>query len=330
VSIGAALAFYFLLFKNGDWAAEAVQNPRLYGFPGVSWIWASIPLAPIGFFLNSVMEHIPLLNKLDVNPETLRRKLGMFGEVPIIGILMGLLIGIVAGSPIGSTLRLAITLGGVMVIFPKMLGVMMEGLVPFAERVQNLMKSRFKGRTLYIGLDGAIGAGYVPLMVTTMLIVPLTPLLAVVLPGNTTLPMVDLSVAWIWGMWGAAPARGNIVRGFIIHLLMTTMVLYFAGWLAPYTTAAAKLAGADIPDGVMWTSPVMASTVWPVFFLIAYLLATGAPDIFGYPPLVMLAFATLFLLTYLYMWWAVRKEPGRLMAAAQSPSPRGMQRDRNT
>lgn len=316
ISLGAAMVFYFLLFKNGDWAAPAVQSRNGYGFPGVTWIWASIPLAPIGFFLNKVMDHIPGLNKLEADPETIRNKLGLFGQAPIIGLFMGALIGVLAGVGVAGTLKLAIALAGVMVLLPKMLGVLMEGLVPFADRVQRLVEDRFRGREIYIGLDGAIGAGYVPLLATTMLIIPLAPLIAIILPGNTTLPMVDLALAWIWGMWGAAAARGNIVRGFITHVLMTVLVLYFAGWMAPFVTEAVKLAGGNVPEGVLWTSPVMASTLWPVFLLIFYLFFTGAPDIFGFNPLVMLMFAVVFLAAYGAMWRWVRDEPRRLAAGA--------------
>ncbi|MDI6814073.1 MAG: PTS transporter subunit IIC [Desulfitobacteriaceae bacterium] len=318
LSLAAAMLFYFLLFKVGEWAAPITQDPEVFNFPGVCWVWYTTPMAVMGFFLNKLLDYVPGLNRIEADPETVRKKLGIFGEAPILGLILGGITGILAGYPVTGVLQVAVNMAAVMLLLPRMIGVLMEGLLPFADGIQEFMSKRFKGRQFYIGLDGAIAAGYVPLLATSMIVIPLAPLLAVILPGNKCLPMADLAIAWAWGVWAAAPSKGNIVRGTIIHVLFTIFVLYFATFMAPFLTGAAQMVGMELPEGVMVTALSTAGLMWPILFLIPALYFAGASDIFGYSPGAMMAFAVVWTVIYLLMWWYVRKEPARVAATPRS------------
>jgi PTS system galactitol-specific IIC component len=313
LSWGFAMFQYFLLFKVGDWAAPIVQDPEVYNFPNVSWPWWTMPLAPIGFFFNKVIDYIPWLNRIEADPDTLQKRLGLLGEASMLGLIIGLLLGLLAGYNVGGILTTGVTLAAVMLLLPRMIGVMMEGLLPLADGVQEFMAQRFEGREFYIGLDGAISAGYVPLLATSMIVVGVAPLLAMILPGNKTLPLADLAIAWAMGMWAAAPSKGNIVRGTIIHLLLTVVCLYVASFAAPYWTGAAEIAGIDV-GGITVTVLTAGGMFWPIVFLVFILFFQGTPQIFGYAPATMLIITITFLVIYFAMWWWVRKEPERIAA----------------
>lgn len=313
----ASLVQYFLFFKVGDWAAPLTQDPEIYNFPGIAWAWFTMPLAPIGIFLNKVIDHIPWLNTVEADPEAVQKKLGILGEAPILGLVLGLIMGVAAGYKVGAILTTGVTLAAVMLLLPRMIGIMMEGLVPLADSFQEYISKRFSGREFYIGLDGAISAGYVPLLATSMITVGLAPFIALILPGNQTIPMADLAIAWAIGMWGAAPSKGNIVRGTIIQLLLTVLCLYFATFMAPFMTAAAQMVGVDVQAGTMITSLTTAGMIWPIIFLIPALFLTGSPDIFGYSPISMVIFFFAFLVVYFGMWWVVRKEPVRIASMSR-------------
>ncbi|NMB87891.1 MAG: hypothetical protein GYA17_06000, partial [Chloroflexi bacterium] len=212
----------------------------------------------------------------------------------------------------GEILTTGVTLAAVMLLLPRMIGVMMEGLVPLADSFQEFISEKFHGREFYIGLDGAISAGYVPLLATSMITVGIAPFLAILLPGNQTIPMGDLAIAWAIGMWAAAPSKGNIVRGAIIQLVCLVLCLYFASFMAPFMTAAAQMVGVEVPEGSLITTITTAGMIWPIIFLIPALFLTGSPDIFGYSPVGMIIFFFAFLVVYFGMWWLVRKEPARI------------------
>ena len=64
----------------------------------------------------------------------------------------------------------------------------MKALAPISEAAGEFMKKRFPGKELYIGLDWPFLAGHAEVWVTCILLVPVTLLMAVALPGNATLP----------------------------------------------------------------------------------------------------------------------------------------------
>ena len=76
-----------------------------------------------------------------------------------IGFVIGLVMGLLAGKDVGASLQVAIKLAGVMYIQPKMISILMEGMVPVSEGAQKFLEKRAPGRDLYIGLDPAIGTG---------------------------------------------------------------------------------------------------------------------------------------------------------------------------
>ncbi len=83
------------------------------------------------------------------------------------GFFIGLVLGILAFAfkvPAGKTtmqviadiLNVAMNLAGVMLLLPRMVSILMEGLIPVSEAANEFMQKRASGREIYIGLDAAI------------------------------------------------------------------------------------------------------------------------------------------------------------------------------
>lgn len=75
--------------------------------------------------------------------------------------------------------------------------------------------------------------GHPATLVVSLLLIPVTILLAVILPGNQFLPLASLA-----GMFYLFPlvlpiTKGNVVKTFIIGLIVLTIGLYFVTDLAP-------------------------------------------------------------------------------------------------
>src|SRR5690606_37424584 len=132
---------------------------------------------------------------------------------------------------------------------PRMVSLLMEGLIPISEGTRNFITKRFPGKEVYIGLDAAVVIGNPANMAVALLMVPITLLLAVVLPWNEMLPFADLAVLPFTVIWAVAASRGNIVRGLVNAIVVVMIVLFMATNLAELTTTMGQSVGFAIPEG---------------------------------------------------------------------------------
>ena len=88
-------------------------------------------------------------------------------------------------------------------------------------------------------MSPALVIGHPTTLVVSLLLIPVTLVLAVVLPGNEFLPLASLA-----GMFYIFPlilpiTNGNVIKSFIIGLVVILIGLYFVTDLAPFFTLAA-------------------------------------------------------------------------------------------
>ena len=146
-------------------------------------------------------------------------------------------------------MQTGIGLASVMYLMPKMVSCLMEGLMPISEAAQEMMSKRFEGREIYIGLDAAVALGEPAVIAVGLVLVPITILLAVILPGNRILPFADLAVIPYIVCLFTAMSKGNIFRSLVIGTVVMGCVLLMASTLGPIETPLAISAGVSIPDG---------------------------------------------------------------------------------
>jgi len=306
-----AMIYAALLFKLADWTAPVLAG--YFRMPGISLphgdtvIWA-----PIGFALDALWERIPRLREISIDPEAIQRRLGVLGESAIIGLIIGLLIGALAYLKPGMTaedaaaiLKLGVTTAAFMELMPRMIALLMEGLIPISESVRAFMTRRFPGRELYIGLDAAIVTGFPAIVATALILIPLALPIAALLPGNRVIPFADLSVFVFLLIWAVAPSRGNIFRGILNGILVfIPMVLLVATDTAPVVTQIAHQVGAQVPAGQTVTAMAAGfkTLSWPILEL--FWFATGYRS-----DLPRLLLAVAYLVIYFGLWALVWKRP---------------------
>ncbi|MCL4296694.1 MAG: PTS sugar transporter subunit IIC [Anaerolineae bacterium] len=251
--LAAAIAAAFMLLL-ADWTAPGVQD--FYQIPGLSIPHGtSAPFALLAIPLNWVLDHIPGLNRLKADPETVQEKFGVFGEPVILGLVIGFVLGLIGfwdsadiqGS-IVNVLTTAINLAAVMLLLPRMVQILMEGLIPISEAAREFMHKRFSDREVYIGLDSAILIGHPAAISTALVLVPITVLLAVILPGNRVLPFADLAVIPFVVCMFAPITRGNIIRMIIIGTVVIAIGFYVGTAMGPQFTQAAVDANFQMPE----------------------------------------------------------------------------------
>ena len=263
-AIAAALALFF-----ADWTARAVQS--FYGTPGISIPHlTTAPGVPFAIVTNWIVDHIPGLNKMEADPETIRKRFGIWGEPVILGLVIGLILGILAFYNAGDVttvltkvLGTGMNLAAVMLLLPRMVQILMEGLIPISEAARDFMQQRAGGREIYIGLDSAILIGHPATISTALVLVPVAILLSVILPGNHVILFADLAIIPFVVAMFAPLMKGNIVRMIIAGILELGVGFYIATSMANIFTSAAQGAGFTMPanavkitsigDGFLWT-----------------------------------------------------------------------------
>ena len=240
---------------------------------------------PFAEGLNWCLDRIPGFSKLDIDAEGLKKKFGVLGEPLLLGVIVGIGIGCLSYpswseivSHIPAILGLGIKMGAVMELIPRITGLFIEGLKPIAEATKDLVSRKFKNSAgINIGMSPALVIGHPTTLVVSLLLIPVTLLLAVVLPGNQFLPLASLA-----GMFYVFPAvlpvtKGNVVKTFIIGLVALTVGLYFVTDLAPFFTQAAQDvyartgdAAVAIPEGFQGGALDFASSLfsWVIFHLV--------------------------------------------------------------
>lgn len=239
-----------------DHHAKAIQE--FNGLDGISVVATSGTFtASFAEILMEIINKIPGLKDVNASPEQIKEKFGIFGEMSVVGSLLGIVMGVIAGSSVTDTLGLAITLATVLVVLPKMLSLIAEGIIPISNSLSKFMKKRFPGRELNIAVDPAILLGDPSVMSTVILMYPIAILIAAILPGNNWIPVASLAVLpyWIGGM--VPYTKGNIIHTVIIATLWIIPATLIAANLAPLTTEAARITGLftdQIAKGAVFTN----------------------------------------------------------------------------
>ena len=238
-----------IVFKLADWAAP--MGEEYFGLEGISLpTVSSITFFPIGLIGNKLIDMIPGIRKIDINPLTIQKRFGIFGEPMMVGTILGLLLGIVAGYDLQGILTTGISIGAVMFILPRMVRILMEGLLPLSEAIKKFLNERYPDRDdLYIGLDIAVAIGNPAIISTALLLTPIAVVLAFILPGNTVLPLGDLANLAVMASMVVLSTKGNVFRAVLIAIPIMVGDLYIASAIAPFITTMAKDVNFNFPEG---------------------------------------------------------------------------------
>lgn len=283
----AAVICYIITLVIADITARRFQK----FYDGVDGI--SIPqpfcagFVPFAAVISRLLDRIPGLNRIDIDAEGLKRRFGVLGEPLFLGVIVGAAIGCLTcrsfaeiGRSIPYILGLGIKMGAVMELIPRITSLFIEGLRPISEATRDLVARRFRGaRGLNIGMSPAIVIGHPTTLVVSLLLIPFTLLIAVILPGNQFLPLASLA-----GMFYIFPlvlpyTRGNVLKTFIVGLIILVIGLLMVTDMAhAFTLAAHDVYAATgdpavaIPEGFEGGSLDFASSPlsWIIYKLTAF------------------------------------------------------------
>lgn len=244
----AAVMFQIVCLKIADWTAPMLND--YFDLPGISIATGStVSYAPLGIPLVKLIQKIPVIKDWNADPETIQKRFGVFGESIFMGLILGIGLGILAGYSIGEVIQIGMAMAGVMVLMPRMVKILMEGLTPVSTSAREYLNKKFGDRDIYIGLDAAVAIGHPAVISTALILVPITVALAVVLPGNNVLPFGDLATIPFIVAFIVGAARGNIVHSVMVGTILIALTLYMATDLAQVHTQLAIDGKFNMPEG---------------------------------------------------------------------------------
>ncbi|MCI9043686.1 MAG: PTS sugar transporter subunit IIC [Muribaculaceae bacterium] len=167
---------------------------------------------PFAWGINKVLDKIPGIDRLEIDAEGMKKKFGLMGEPLFLGVIVGVGIGCLTCGSWGE----------------------------IVDRIPYIL-----------GLGPALVIGHPTTLVVSLLLIPVTLALAVVLPGNQFLPLASLA-----GMFYVFPlvlpfTKGNVFKTFIVGLVVMVLGLYMVTDLAGWFTLAAKDVYAVTGDGAV-------------------------------------------------------------------------------
>jgi PTS system galactitol-specific IIC component len=226
--------------KLADWSVLRVEE--LSGLKGIAITTLSgLAYYPFALLIDNLVDRIPYVNKVKADPESIKNKLGFFGESMFIGFIMGLILGIFAKYPLKDVLELAISIAAVVYILPKVTAILSEGLMPISESMRKFMIRKFPAmENTYIGLDLAVIVGNPAVVVTGILLMPVALILAFTLPGVKFIPIGDLPNMIGLAALVVVATRGNIVRAILASIPIIIGKLYVASAMAATYTNMIK------------------------------------------------------------------------------------------
>lgn len=201
----------------------------------------------IGWLLNKVIDFIPGLNKLDISLEKLNKRIGVLGEPVIIGGIVGLLLGLLTRQEVTTIVPMAMGIAGVMVLMPKVVSVLMDGLSPIGKAAKDFMTRQMgEDADLNIGMDVALGLGDPTTITTTVISIPLVMMCALILPGIKVFPIGILMSITYMSVMTVMTSKGNLLRSIMTTVIFCIMVMYLAGYVAPGATEMLNGAGVGL------------------------------------------------------------------------------------
>ncbi|MDQ0203581.1 PTS galactitol transporter subunit IIC [Pectinatus haikarae] len=197
------------------------------------------------------------LNKIKLNPVYLQQKFGFLGEPMTLGLFLGGFIGILGNindiltlAAWGQILKVAVATSAVMAIFPKIASMFAQAFAPITEGARKFMQNS-GNREWYIAVNDAVGYGEPATLISGLLLIPIMLVIAIILPGNSTLPVVDLLALPYMVQGLVATHNGNIAKILISGTIWFGLGLYVCTYTAPLFTNMALGVGVAIPAGAM-------------------------------------------------------------------------------
>jgi PTS system galactitol-specific IIC component len=271
LAVASILAIAVYTIKTADWSAPYVERET-----GLKAIAVS-PVSVVGFLpyavlLNEAFDRIPFIRRLNWNPSATvksgaagsakendaahaaREPIRLLREPMIIGVGVGLFLSLLAGYGIKETLEMTVNVAAVMFILPRCGGLIAEGMGRISAAFKEMVEKRFTNvRGLSISMDTGFLLSNPSVVSTGLILMPVSILIAFILPGNRLIPLGDLPNLISVMSVTVIVMRGNVLRAVVAGIPIAASFMLIASKMAPLYTrlsAGTGLSGVDAGQAI--------------------------------------------------------------------------------
>ncbi len=251
LGVAASLVVAAITIKCADWSAPFVK--RETGLDGLAISPLSVAgLLPYAVAMDSAFDAIPGLRRLHWDPSKKAAAGGprLLQEPMVIGVVVGLALSLLAGYDLKATLETAINIAAVMFLLPKCGALIGEGMGAVSSAFKLLVEARFSSmRGLSIAVDTGILMTHPSVIATGLMLMPVSILLAFIIPGNRIIPLGDLPNLISVMSLTTLIMGGNVLRAVLAGIPVIASFLLIASNMAPLYTSQATAAGLKLGIG---------------------------------------------------------------------------------
>lgn len=229
-------------FKATEWSAPYVQ--RATGMEGIGVSPFSVTaFLPWAVVLDRVFDAIPGVRRIVWDPSRSGGKLAVLGQPIVIGALLGVFLGVLGHYDIRKLAELAIQIATVMYLLPKCGTLIGEAMNQVSDALRLRLDAKLAGRALVIAMDSPFLFAHPSVMTTGLVLMPLSLILAFLIPGNRMIPAGDLPNLISIMSLSVLVFRGNVFRAVLSALPIVIAFMLVASDLAPLLTRLGAQSG---------------------------------------------------------------------------------------
>lgn len=229
-----------------------------YGYEGVtSTCFAATNGAPFAILMKWILKKTGLLDKVVLDPVTLRDKVGFWGEPMMMGAIIGTILAIIANwnnlaamATWKIIIATGITTGAIMALYPAVSGLFVKGLIPISQTMNKRLRSgEMKRDGFHISIDPAVFFGEEANLAAGLVLIPIMLLISIIQPGNRMLPLADLCAMPFMIIAITAVFKGNIFGIVVTGAIWYTLGQALNSTILEVFTQAAAAAGVAEASG---------------------------------------------------------------------------------
>ena len=189
---------------------------------------------PVCWIANKIMDLIPAVKNNNFTPEKISKKIGIFGEPAVIGLIVGMLMAIITKQDITSIFSIGMGVSASIVLIPHTIKIFLDGVGALTQGAQVWAGNKLgEGHKVYIACDMAMSVGSPVVITINSLMIPLAVAFALLVPGFRYFPTGLMGgIIYMVGIC-TVYCKNDFVRSFVCSALYVFFMMSLMNFLAP-------------------------------------------------------------------------------------------------
>ena len=227
------LNFIFCLWCGDKYAERWSETLGLEGTTSSNVTQMSMAF-PVCWIANKIMDLIPAVKNNNFTPEKISKKIGIFGEPAVIGLIVGMFMAIITKQDITSIFSIGMGVSASIVLIPHTIKIFLDGVGALTQGAQAWAGNKLgEGHKVYIACDMAMSVGSPVVITINSLMIQLAVAFALLVPGFRYFPTGLMGgIIYMVGIC-TVYCKNDFVRSFVCSALYVFFMMSLMNFLAP-------------------------------------------------------------------------------------------------